>query len=104
MNFYKQKSDFVKFVRINMSQNSLSSSYTKLFLFKFITKSPIIKRFSYCSIALLEAIVSSSEKIKRLLDSGGQYVRKHIHFFLVKVSSENRHSGPLSRSRLALIS
>ena len=71
MIFVKQVSDFIKFVRLNRSQNSSSLSYPKLLLFMYMLKLPIIKRFSYLSVVLLRDIASSSKNVERLLDSGG---------------------------------
>ena len=49
-----------------------------------------LKKFSYFSIALLRDI-SFSENVEKLLVSGVLYILKHIHFLLVKVSSEHKH-------------
>ena len=90
--FVKQVSDFIKFLRLNRSQNSSSLLYPKPLLFTSILKSPMVKRFSYFSIALLRDIFSSSKNIVRLLDSGGLYILKHIHFLSVNLSSQHKHS------------
>ena len=71
MIFVKEVSDFIKFVRLNRSQNSSSLSYPKLLLFISILKSLIIKRFSCFGVALLRHVVSSSKNVERWLDSGG---------------------------------
>ena len=69
-----QVSDFIKFVKLNWSQNSSNWPYPWLYFFTFILKSPIAKIFSNHSIALLKDIARSSKNIERLLDSSGLYV------------------------------
>ena len=52
----KQVSDFIKFVRLNRSQNSSSLSQPKNFYSTSILKSPITERFSYFGIAFLDLL------------------------------------------------
>ena len=54
--FVKQLSDFIKFVRLNRSQNSSSLSQPKIFYSTSILKSPITEGFSYFGIAFLDLL------------------------------------------------
>ena len=56
--------------------------------------------FSYFSITLLRDIVNSSKNTERLLDSGGLYIPKHIHFLLITINSEHKHSLHLGSESL----